>query len=195
LYLDGQPVLLTIGGAGGENSFRAAQSLARGAPLSGLVTIGFAGGLAPRMKPGEVVLGDQVLDATTGERFPCDTSLLPVGFHRRGVLLSVSAVVATSVQKRSLGEKWGAVAVDMESAGVARAAAQAHLPFGAVKSITDTAEQSLSIDFARCRSEDKGFNLGAIVWQGLASRRGIADLIRLAWNARQAAGALAAALL
>lgn len=194
LILGENPVLLAIGGVGAENSFCAAQYLARNFPLRGLATIGFAGGLASGMKAGEVILGDRVLDEATRERFECDTTLLPGHFHRRGNLLSVNAVIGSSERKRRLGEQWQAVAADMESAGVARAASQAGLPFGAVKAITDPAEQSLSIDFNRCRREDKDFSLWAIVWQGLTTTSGVADLVRLAWNARQAAAALATAL-
>ncbi len=194
LILGQESVLVIAGGAGAENSFRAAHYLARNFPLRGLITLGFAGGLATGLKPGEVILADRVLEEATRQRFECQTGLLPVRFDRHGNLLSVNAVVSTSIQKRSLGEQWGALAVDMESAGVARAASEAGLPFCAIKSITDSAEQSLSVDFSRCRSEDKDFSLRAVVRQGLTTTKGAGDLIRLAWNARQAAGALAAAL-
>jgi adenosylhomocysteine nucleosidase len=194
LSLGGRPALLTVAGAGAENSFRAAQRLTENFSLYGLVTLGFAGGLALGLRPGDVVLGDEVMDEANRERFACDTDLIAVRFARRGRLLSANAVVTSSAQKLRLGKEWGAVAVDMESSGVARAAALAGLPFCAVKSITDSAEQSLSIDFARCRSENGGFSVWAIAWQGLTNSKGARDLWTLAKNSRQAAGALATAL-
>lgn len=194
LRLAGRPFLLAVAGAGAENSLRAAEHLAANYSLCGLVTLGFAGGLAAGLKVADVILADRVVDRATQESFACDTDLVPVRFARRGTLLSASSVVATSAEKRQLGEQWRAVAVDMESAGVARAALRAGLPFGAIKAITDSAEQSLSIDFDRCRSEDKSYSVWAVVCQAFRSFRGPGDLWRLAWNARQAAGALAAAL-
>ena len=107
----------------------------------------------------------------------------------------MDSVVGSPDQKRLLGERWKAIAVDMESAGVAQAASEAGLPFTAVKSITDPVEHRLSIDFSRCRSEDKGYFFWAIAKQSLLTHHGIIDLCSLAWNARRAAIALATALL
>ena len=194
LTLGGEPVVLAIAGAGAENSFRVARELAENFPLRGLATLGFAGALVPGLRAGDIILGDHVLDEATGERFDCQSDLFPVRFTRRGSLLSVDGVVSSAAQKLRLGEQWGALAVDMESAGVARAAALAGLPFGALKSITDSAEESLSIDFSRCRREDKNFSFWAIARQGISTSKGARDLWRLAWSSRQAAGRLAAAL-
>ncbi len=194
LLRDGTPVVIAISGAGAGNSFRAAQRLAAEFPLGGLVTLGFAGGLIPGLRAGDVVLADVVIDQDSQERFACSTDLLPVRFNRRGNLLSAGAVIISSEEKFRLGEKWQAVAVDMESAGVARAAAAAGVPFCAVKSITDSADESLSIDFSRCQREDKNFSFWAIACQGLSTLNGARDLWRLARNARRAASSLAAAI-
>ena len=59
---------------------------------------------------------------------------------------------------------------------------------------TDSAEQSLSIDFSRCQREDKNFSRLAIVWQGLIHASAARDLWRLAWSSRRAAAGLAVAL-
>jgi nucleoside phosphorylase len=194
LLLDETPVVVAVSGAGAENSLRLAQRLAAEFPLCGLASLGFAGGLVPGLQTGDVVFADCVIDESNGERFPCDNGLLPVRFARRGNLLSADSVIISSEEKHRLGEMWQAVAVDMESSGVARAAAAAGLPFCAVKSITDSAEESLSIDFGRCRREDKGFSFWAIGCQGLTTLHGARDLWRLARNARRAARGLAAAL-
>ena len=188
------PVLLVVAGAGADSSFRAAQLLAEKYYLRGLATIGFAGGLLPGLTAGDIIQSERVLDACNGEQFECQPGILPVRFNHSGSLLSVKEVVTTSTRKLHLGRKWGAAAVDMESAGVARAAAQAGLPFCAVKSITDPAEQSLSIDFNRCRRDDKGFSVWAIARQGMSSPRGVMDLWRLAGSSRRAAATLASAI-
>lgn len=194
LTAGGHRVLLTVGGAGNENSYRAAQYLSQHFPLQGLVSVGFAGGLSSGIEAGAVIAINKVADLASQQWFPCVPGLLPARCDMRGDLVAASAVICTSEEKRALGAAWQAVAVDTESAGVARAALEAGLHFGAIKCITDSVEQSLSIDFNRCRREDKDFSLWAVVWQGLTTFQGVGDLFRLAWNSRRAASALAAAL-
>lgn len=192
--LRGKPVRLAIAGMGAENSYRAARSLLERGRVRGLVTLGFAGALADSLAPGEIVIADRVLDQQSRERFDCDGELFPVAGVRRGSLLSATEVIASAAEKRRLAEEWGAVAADMESSGVARAAAQAGVPFCAIKAITDTSEQSISIDFARCQSEDKGLSWRKILRESVRSPRGIRDVWMLARNARVAARSLAAVL-
>ena len=194
LTVQNEPVVLAISGAGAENACRAAQELVRQFPLRGLISVGFAGGLNESLQPGELVLADVVIEETSQERFICDEMLLPVASGRRGGLLSVTGVINSAEQKRRLGKHWGALAADMESAGIARAARDARLPFGALKSITDSSRESIAIDFQRCRSDDGGLSSWKIVREGLASAQGLRDLWRLAGNSRRAAGSLALAL-
>ena len=193
-WLRGQPVWLAVAGMGAEHSFRAARDLVERGRVRGLVTLGFAGALADSLAPGEIVIADQVLDQQSGARFACDGELFPMGGARRGNLLSVSSVITAAAEKRRLAREWGAVAADMESAGVARAAAQAGVPFCAIKAITDTSGQSISIDFTRCRSEHNGLSVRRIMREALRSPRGIRDMWMLAHGARAAARSLAAAL-
>jgi len=194
LTIAGHPTLLIVGGVGNENSYSAAQYLARCFPLRGLVSVGFAGGLSSGLEAGDVIAVSKVADVANKQWFPCDAALLPARCHLEGNLVAATEVVCSSEEKRALGAAWQAVAVDMESAGVARAALEAGLPFHALKCVTDSVEQGLAIDFNRCRSEDKDFSLWTVVWQGLTTFQGLGNLVRLAWNSRRAASALAAAL-
>jgi len=194
LCLAGKPVLLAISGMGIENSFRAAQALLRDFPLRGLVTVGFAGALSETLDIGDIVVADSVVEESTQERFDCRQDLLPVKFVGQGSLLCVPEVVSAAGDKKRLNQKWGAVAVDMESAGVARAAASAGLAFCAIKSITDSSQQTISIDFRRCRSEHGILTSGRILREGIRTRQAASDLWRLAQGARRAAGSLATAL-
>jgi len=192
--LRGEPAVLTIAGMGAENSFRAARDLLRRFEPRELVTLGFAGGLVESLAPGDVLLADRVLAQETGEQFDCQVDLWPLEGVRRGSLLSATRVINSTAEKRRLAGEWGAVAVDMESAGVARAAAQAGIPFCAIKSITDSSAQSISIDIARCQSDDKRLSLMKIVAEAIRTPQGIRDLWMLARGARVAARTLAAAL-
>ena len=191
LELRGVPTLLSVSGAGAEHSFRAARELARTFPLRGLISFGFAAGLNDSLAPGALLVAEEVVEESSGERFACETTLLPSHIACRGALLSVSTVLQSAVQKRQLGQRWNAVAADMESAGVARAAREAGLPFAALKSVTDSSDESIAIDFQRCRSEHGGLVIWRVVWEAATSLQGLRDLIRLAGASRRAAHNLA----
>ena len=191
---DGAPVLLAVAGVGEENAYREAHRLLERVAVRGIVTIGFAGGLADFLNGGDVVLADHVMDQQTGERYDCSGDLWPAQHAHRGGLLSAAEVIASAAEKRNLAGKWGAVAVDMESAGVARAAAESGVEFAAIKAITDTSMESISFDFERCRSEHKGLSYWKIIREGMRTSQTIRDAWMLARGARVAARALAAAL-
>jgi nucleoside phosphorylase len=73
---------------------------------------------------------------------------LPPGEWRpplhRGRLLSTSSPVADPSEKHALGERHGAVAVDMEAAAVARQCDRRGVPFGCVRAVSDAAATGLS---------------------------------------------------
>ncbi|MBI4460445.1 MAG: hypothetical protein HY648_10360 [Acidobacteria bacterium] len=194
LNLGQDSVVLAIGGMGAENAFRAAGMLTENFRLRGLLTLGFAGGLADALAAGDVVLADRVVDLTSGEQFTCRSDLLPVQHAHCGALLCSNRVVASATEKRRLGLDYSAVAVDMESAGVARAAVLAGLPFGALKAITDDARQSIPIDCQGCQSENGTLSILRLFHKGLQSWLGMRDLWALGLGARLAARNLLASL-
>ncbi len=137
--------LLAVSGMGGALAAIAARSLAD-AGAARLLSFGMAGGLDPKLIAGTVVLPTEVI-SLSGTRFATsaqwreELSLAvavarpPVG----GALLSGATPVAAVADKAALFRETGAVAVDMESFGVAEVAAARGLPFMAVRVIVDTA--------------------------------------------------------
>lgn len=193
-WLGGEPVLLAVGGMGRENSLRAAESLCRRGALRGLVALGFAGALVDSLSPGDVILADCLVDQQSGEEFLCSGSFLPIQAVQgvgRGRMVTVRSVVTSPEEKRRLAESWRAEAVDMESTGVARVAAQAGIPFCAIRSITDSCKQGIFIDFEQCRREDGGVSILRMVREGLRSSQGVRSIWELAQGARLAARNLA----
>ena len=190
----GLPVHLTVAGVGADNAYREARQLLERFRVRGLVTIGFAGGLVDSLNPGDIVLPHHVIDQRTGERFDCSDELWPVSNAHRGGLLSATSFIASAEEKRVLAGKWGAVAVDMESAGVARAAAERGVAFSAIKAITDNSVNSISFDFASCRSDDNKLSFWKIIREGMRTSQTIRDMWMLAKGARVASRALADAL-
>jgi hopanoid-associated phosphorylase len=111
-----------------------------------MLSFGVAGGLSPELRPGDCIVASSVID---GER-PYATDAhwsdrlveMAPGI-RRGDIVGVDAVVQEPSAKRKLGLRTGAVAVDMESHLVARAAREQDLAFAVVRVIIDPAERTV----------------------------------------------------
>lgn len=124
---------------------RLARELA-GQGAMALLSFGIAGGLAPDLSTGSLVIGTAV---TTGAAtYPCDPDLsaklasaLPNAVT--GAVWGGDVIVDTAAAKARLHRDSGAVIVDLESAAVARAAAEAGLPFGVLRAVADPAAHGL----------------------------------------------------
>jgi 4-hydroxy-3-methylbut-2-enyl diphosphate reductase len=120
-------------------------------PAAALVVVGFGGGLPPESKLCEVVVASEVLTIDehgrqVGENVCCEvagalaSALGEQGVAARsGTVASVGEIIVGEARARM--ERSGAVAVDMESAWVARAAKGR--PFAVVRVLSDTPEREL----------------------------------------------------
>jgi adenosylhomocysteine nucleosidase len=132
-----------------------AENAARGLVASGathLVSWGAAGGLDPELVPGTVVLPRSVTapDGTTFESDIVwrDRLIHHIREHVRlstGRSLTVKTAVTDPEQKRALFSRDGAVAVDMESAAIARVAKEHDLSWIAVRVVVDSATVPLPV--------------------------------------------------
>jgi adenosylhomocysteine nucleosidase len=139
-FFEGPWAALVCAGIGAEFARRATEAaIALYHPVL-VVSAGFAGGLAPELKAGDTLFPTVVVDAQDGSRSETVISDTAVGQREmgRGVLVSVSNVVNPE-QKRRLAESYGAKAVDMEAAAVARGADARGVAFIAAKVISDAA--------------------------------------------------------
>ena len=118
------------------------------ATIRGVISFGVAGGLDPSLKSGDVVVATEVT-AGDGRWF----AGLPVSEEQvanfamgrivRGGLAGVEEVVVAQSSKAALRSETGAAAVDMESHIAAAYAADAGLPFAALRVISDPASRAL----------------------------------------------------
>jgi adenosylhomocysteine nucleosidase len=113
-----------------------------------LVSFGIAGGLAPELRAGTVVVSGEVV--SEGHHWAIEPSVRPQlsEFARsigavEGLVLGASCVLATQTEKRRARATTGALAVDLESEVVARTAAALGIPFIVLRSIADTARRDL----------------------------------------------------
>jgi adenosylhomocysteine nucleosidase len=127
VYTNGGAVAACAGMGSSRVSLAVEAAMAAG-PVTTLISAGVAGACDPALKPGDIVRAGEVIDSRTGERFS-DTQFKQV--------LVTTPVIANVSEKRRLHASYGASAVDMEAATVARMARGHGLTFQAIKAISD----------------------------------------------------------
>ena len=168
-----------------------------GGKASGLLSFGIAGGLAPGLAPGTLVLASAVI-ASDRTRHPVD-EIWRARLHDRlgaaveGDVFGADAIVADRVEKAALHARSAALAVDLESAVVARAAERVGLPYLVIRAIADPADRTLPPAACIALTSDGRPNLRAIFHSVLMEPRQIGALVRVARDTRRALQALTGA--
>jgi hopanoid-associated phosphorylase len=109
---------------------------------SGLLSIGLAGGLAPDLAVGQLVVGNAVGDHPADLNWA--TRLLAANPGAvSGPVAGVATPAASTAEKAALHAATGAIAVDMESHIVAEVGAAHGLPFAILRVIGDSAADTL----------------------------------------------------
>jgi adenosylhomocysteine nucleosidase len=113
-----------------------------------LVSFGIAGGLAPELDAGTVIVSGEVV--TEGHRWAAEQQHQRrlSGFARSigatlGPVLGATSILATRTEKKLAWATTRALAVDLESEIVARTASALGIPFIVLRSIADTARRDL----------------------------------------------------
>ena len=127
-----------------------------------------------------------ILDAATGETTECATV---EGEAAKGVVFSGNRVVNSALDKQQLW-KSGAIAVEMEAAGVFTRSRKAQLPFFCIKAVTDLADESFPLDLNRMRTTEGRFSRGRIVSYAFTHPKALTGLFQLKRRSEQAARAL-----
>ncbi|HEY5329948.1 MAG TPA: nucleoside phosphorylase [Acidobacteriaceae bacterium] len=124
-------------GMGADRATVAFNAAERHASIDAVCSVGWAGSLDERFRPGDVVSASLVVDAQTGERYR-------VAHWVEGmpILISTNAVAGAS-EKARLAATYGAGIVDMEAATVARLARAKDIPLYVMKAISDAVDARL----------------------------------------------------
>ncbi len=113
-----------------------------------VVSTGFAGGARPGLRVGDLVMATQVIDASSGQHWlPARGLENSLGNLSWGSFVTTQRPVLAPQAKEKLGVRYGAVAVDMETAAVAQVCTRAQVPWVALRAILDPMEVVL-----RCSS-------------------------------------------
>jgi adenosylhomocysteine nucleosidase len=209
IILDEKPVLVAAGmdfeagiaqGDGavvlyGQNRWKYRDDLHRHlrSGVRGLISFGIAGGLAPDLKTGDVIIGNAVVTADRTIRTCVDWSKslldhLPHA-HHLPVFGAEAPVLAVS-DKETLWHTTGAVAVDMESGMVAEAADRYGLPYAVLRVVLDPADRSIPRSALVGARDDGTIDTAAVVKSLMRRPRDLKALFRLAGDSRKANRAL-----
>lgn len=159
-----------------------------------VISFGLCGALDPRLKVGDLVIGEAVTDGD--RRYDCDapwTAALgeTLPRSRRGLFWADGEMITGVEEKTRLLETTGAIAADMESHIAARAA-QAHgVPFAIVRAVSDSAATAIPPAAKAAFAPDGRIDVSAMARQIVSGRLGdLWDLIPLARDAGLAFRAL-----
>jgi adenosylhomocysteine nucleosidase len=180
--------LAAAGGGTPTGAARAAETLlAQGAQA--LVSFGLAGGLAPSLAPGAILIPPSVID---GEKiFICDAALAEMlGGATKNPMLAGQDIIALTSEKSSLFQATNADAIDLESGAVARVAKAHGTPFAVLRAVADPAQRNLPPAALNALNAAGKINFSAILASILANPGQIPALIQVGRDAAQARTAL-----
>jgi adenosylhomocysteine nucleosidase len=167
-----------------------------------LLSFGIAGALAPDLVPGSLLLPRAVI-AEDGSRLAVDAArraraaavLTASGLRAAsGDVLGAHEAAESPARKDALHAATGAIAIDLESHLVARAASRAGTPFLVLRAIADPASRALPEAALIGLDADGKPALGRVLMSVMRSPRQIPALLRLAGDTRSALLALGSAL-
>ena len=185
--LGGHELLLVANGAGARRAASAVDAAADLFHPDAVVSTGFCGALDPQFRVADVVVATSVVSADRSYQALPVSSTTP---HHAGVVCSIDRVAQTAEEKRRL-RAGGAIAVEMEAAGVAARAESRGLPFYCIRVVTDLAGENMANDFNAVLRADGHFDTMIILREAL--RRPLArlpELCRLRQRSVRAARAL-----
>ena len=189
-HLHGHDVVAVLSRIGKVAAATTATVLIERFKVDRIVFTGVAGGLAPHVKVGDVVVADSFLqhdmDASPifpkyeiplygTERFAADPALtealaiaaraaLPGAALHRGLMVSGDRFVSTTAESRALQAALPqALAVEMEGAAFAQVCHDYGVPFAAVRTISDRADDEAHGDFVTFIQEVASRHTAAIV--------------------------------
>jgi len=165
-------------------------------PCAGVISFGVAGGLDPSLKPGTVVIADQVAEGE--RRYACDgrwsaalRAAIPGAIG--GLLAAADSAVVSVADKQALHTRSGSLLIDMESHVAARLASGAQLPFAVCRVVLDDAGRAVPPAAMAAMGDDGGTDMIALLGSLLRGPGQLPGLIRLGRDAGIARAALKAA--
>lgn len=191
-----QGALVACSGAKPDAARRLARDLIRQGATR-LMSFGLIGGLDPSLKAGDLVLASSA--QTEKQRWDCD----PVWLERLQVVLPQALVgavwgsdriVAQASEKSALYRQTACIAADMESHAVAEVAAEAAVPFAALRAVSDESTMNLPEAALVPLREDGSVNGSGVAKSILKNPAQVFALAHVGYNTAKAMEALRRAI-
>ena len=181
-----------------------------------VLTCGFAGGLNPDLKLGDVVFETSFPRGSRGDEAQTEIGnrsrkagaigkrsepphvvsyekLLAAGATSAKIFCA-DRIATTRAEKKKLRDETGADAVEMESAAIHAVCRERGIPCATVRVISDTAGEDLPLDFNALARPDQNLDFGKLAWAIARSPGKIGALLELQKKTRFAAEQLARVL-
>ncbi|HTX21064.1 MAG TPA: hypothetical protein VMD27_04255 [Candidatus Aquilonibacter sp.] len=181
----GHDVSILVTGIGRVNAEKSVREfLSKNSP-DVVFTCGFAGGLNPDLKLGEVI-------------FEASDESLRTKFFFAGAksakFFCANRIATTAVEKKKLREQTGADVVEMESAAIHGVCTEKSIPCVTIRVVSDTANEDLPLDFNALAKADKNLDFGKLFLAIAKSPGKIPALMKLQKQTQFAAEKLAEVL-
>lgn len=178
------------------------------APPDLVLTCGFAGGLNPDLKVGDVAFEipsrssrrelaqtrfDEMSEPTDVGDCDLEKKLTFAG-AKAAKFFCADRIATTIAEKKSLRDQTGADAVEMESAAIQAVCAEGGIPCITVRVISDSADDDLPLDFNALTRPDRNLDYGKLFLAIAKSPGKIGALMKLQKQTRFAAKRLAEVL-
>jgi adenosylhomocysteine nucleosidase len=181
-------ILLTgIGRQNAQKSMR--EFLAANSPKL-VLTCGFAGGLNPELKLGEVIF-ELAGPAANDQKLAAN---LAAAGAKPAKIFCAERIATSIAEKKKLRAETGADAVEMESASIHAVCRERGIPCATVRVISDTAGEDLPLDFNTLSKPDKNLDFGKLFLAVAKSPGKIGALMELQKKTKLAAENLAEVL-
>ena len=174
-----------VSGAGPKRAHQAARRLLD-ENVDALISWGCAGALKEGLQPGHLVIPERIVSADDEVFFPDPSwhqafleTIPPHLMHHTGTLLESIRVIKTANEKDRLHRRAGALAIDMESAAIARLAKAENLPFLVIRSIADHASMTFPEAINRSLNPRGDVNIGSLLLELLRRPQELKGLIQL----------------
>lgn len=212
--LSGRRVAIVKTGVGQAAAARGAHLLIAGHRPQWIVSAGLAGGLHPDVRRGDFLFAETIV-ASDGSRFALGDALtslaktvtLPAGSRAPqsppsrpaqvhiGGLLTVDRPIRLPHEKRALGERHQALAVDMESLAVATVCVQERTRFLSVRIVSDAVDDELPAEIEKLLDQKSAARRAGAAIGAILNRPGsLSDMLKLKEQALVASDQLAQVL-
>jgi hypothetical protein len=155
-----------------------------------VLTCGFAGGLNPDLKLGDVLFECGIRNAECGTL----AERLAAAGAKPARFFCADRIATTAAEKKKLHDETGADAVEMESAAIYAVCREHRIPCATVRVISDTANEDLPLDFNLLSRPDQSLDYGKLFLAIARSPGKIGALMKLQKQTQFAAGRLAQVL-